>query len=127
MLTSAGDSCSTTRKAKKPVARPKATKKPNDITKDILFGNDDMLAESPPKVTATIVDRKRVTEIEKQIEKEIQEDDDLFGTKVLIKKVTSTIDDELFGNPTSKSTVPSVTTKSVPTALKVTSYVVLVC
>ena len=127
MLTSAGGSRSTRRKAKKPVAHPKATKEPNDITKDILFGNDDMLAELPPKVTATIVNQKRVTEIEKQIEKEIQEDDDLFGTKVLSKKVTSTIDDELFGNPTSESTVPSVTTKSVPTALKVTSYVVLVC
>ena len=123
VLTPAGGSRSTTRKAKKPVARPKVTKEPTDITKDILFGNDDMLAESPPKVTATIADQKRVTEIEKQIEKEIQEDDDLFGTKVLSKRVTSTIDDELFGNPTSKSTVPSVTTKSVPTALKVTSYV----
>ena len=120
MLTPAGGSRSTARKAKKPVARPKATKEPTDITKDILFGNDDMLAESPPKVTATIVDQKRVTEIEKQIEKEIQEDDDLFSTKVLSKKVTSTIDDELFGIPTTKSTAPSATTKSVPTALKVT-------
>ena len=121
VLAPAGGSRSTTRKAKKPVARPTATKEPTDITKDILFGNDDLLAESPPKVTATIVDQKRVTEIEKEIEKEIQEDDDLFSTKVLSKKVTSTIDDELFGIPTAKSTVPSVTTKSVPTAVKVTS------
>ena len=101
MLTPAGGSRSTKRKAKKPVAHPKATKEPTDITKDILFSNVDLLAESPPKVTTTIVDQKRVTEIEKQIEKEIQEDDDLFGTKVLSKKVTSTIDDELFSNPTS--------------------------
>ena len=56
-------------KAKKPVTHPTAT----DITKDILFGND-LLAESPPKVTATIMDQKRVTEIEKEIEKEIQKD-----------------------------------------------------
>ena len=84
VLAPAGGSRSTTRKAKKPVARPTATKEPTDITKDILFGNDDLLAdlESPPKVTATIVDQKRVTEIEKEIEKEIQEDDDLFSTKV---------------------------------------------
>ena len=98
VLTPAGGSRSTTRKAKKPVAHPMATKEPTNITKDILFGNDDLLAESPPKVTATIVDQKKVTEIEKQIEKEIQEDDDLFGTKALSKMVTSKIDDELFGN-----------------------------
>ena len=116
VLAPAGGSRSTTRKAKKPVARPTATKEPTDITKDILFGNDDLLAESPPKVTATIVDQKRVTEIEK----EIQEDDDLFSTKVLSKNVISTIDDELFGIPTAKSTTKS-TTKSIPTAVKVTS------
>ena len=114
MLPPAVSSRSTTRKAKKPVARPIATKEPTDITKDILFGNDDLLAESPPKETATIVDQKRVTEIEKQIQKEIQEDEDLFSTKALSKKVTTTIDDELFGSPTPKSTTSSVTTRSVP-------------
>ena len=72
-------------------------KETTDITKDILFGNDDMLAESPPKETATIIDQKKVTEIEKQIQKEIQEDDDLFGTytKALSKNLTSTIGDDL--------------------------------
>ena len=106
VLPPAGSSHTTTRKSKKPVPRPKATKEPTDVTKDILFGNDDLLAESPPKETATIVDQKRVTEIEKQLQKEIQEDDDLFDTKVLKNKnVTSTIDDELFGSLTVTTTV----------------------
>lgn len=113
VLPPTGSSRTTTRKAKKPVPRPVPTKETTDITKDILFGNDDMLAESPPKETATVVDQKRVTEIEKQIQKEIQEDDDLFGTKALSKNLTRTVGDDLFGtSTTTKSTV--TTTTSVP-------------
>ena len=80
-----------------------------------------MLAESPPKETAAIVDQKRVTEIEKQIQKEIQEDDDLFGTTALSKNLTSTIGDDLFGtSTTTKSTTTSVANKNVPPVHKVT-------
>ena len=126
VLPPAGSSRTTTKKAKKPVPRPAATKEKTDITKDILFGNDDMLAESPPKETATIVDQTRVTEIEKQIQKEIQEDDDLFGTKALSKNLTSTIGDDLFGTSTpTKSTVTtttSVASKNAPPAHKVTNW-----
>lgn len=122
VLTPAGSSHGTTKKAKKPVPRPTANKEP---TKDILFGNDDLLAESPPKDTTTIVDEKRVTEIKEQIQKEIQEDDnDLFSTKVLSKNknMTSTIDDDLFGSPTplaATKSVPSKNTTNVPPAHKV--------
>lgn len=93
-----------------------------------------MLAESPPKETARVVDQKRVTEIEKQIQKEMQDDDDLFSSKVLTKKPTTTISDELFGNPISTTTpqVPSVPNKDaiehsidVPPPHKVTSYNVI--
>ena len=59
------------------------------------------------------MNQKRVTEIEKQIHKEIQEDDDLFGTKVLNKNLTSTISDDLFGNPTpGKPTATTTATTS---------------
>ena len=123
MLPPASSSRSATKKAKKPVPRPAAKKETTNI-KDILFGNDDMLAESPPKETATIVDQKRVTEIEKQIEKEIQEDDDLFGTKSLSKNknLTSTIGDDLFGiSIPTKSTTTSEANKNAPPAHKVTN------
>ena len=125
VLPPAGSSRSTAKKTKKPVARPAVKKGSKDITKDILFGNDDLLAESPPKETATVVDQKRVTEIEKQIQKEIQEDDDLFGTKVLNKNLTSTISDDLFGNPTpgkptaTATVTTSETNRSAPSTLKV--------
>ena len=125
VLPPAGSSRSTAKKTKKPVARPAAKKGSKDITKDILFGNDDLLAESPPKETATVVDQKRVTEIEKEIQKEIQEDDDLFDTKVLNKNLTSTISDDLFGNPTpGKPTATTTATifetnRSAPPTLKV--------
>ena len=113
-----------TRKAKKPIPWPTATK---DITKDILFGNDDLLGESPPKETTRVVDQKRVTEIEKQIQKEIKEDDDLFSSKVLSKKPTTTISDELFGDPISTTTsqvsaVPNKDTTDAPPSHKVISY-----
>ena len=124
MLPPVGSSRSATKKAKKPVPRPAAKKETTDITKDILFGNDDMLAESPPKETATIVDQKRVTEIEKQIQKEIQEDDDLFGTKSLSKNknLTSTISDDLFGiSIPTKSITTSEANKNAPPAHKVTN------
>ena len=114
VLSPARASTTATKKSKKPVPRPATKKEPADITKDILFGNDDLLAESPPREAATVVDEKRVTEIEKQIQKEMQEDDDLFGTKVLSKKPTTTISDELFGSPIhTQSTAPSTATTSV--------------
>jgi len=43
VLSPAGASNGTTRKAKKPIPQPTATK---DITKDILFDNNDLLAEN---------------------------------------------------------------------------------
>ena len=55
VLSPAGASNGTTRKAKKPIPQPTATK---DITKDILFGNDDLLAESPSKETTRVVDQR---------------------------------------------------------------------
>ena len=95
----------TKKKVKKPVAIPTTTKEPADSTKDILFGNDDLLAESPPKETASVVsvppvavDQKRATEIKKQLQKELQEEDDLFSSKVL-SKPTTTVSDDLFGTP----------------------------
>jgi len=92
----------TKKKVKKPVATQTTTK---ESAKDILFGNDDLLAESPPKETSSVVsappvtvDQKRATEIEKQLQKELQEEDDLFSPKVL-SKPTATVNDELFGAP----------------------------
>lgn len=100
----------TKKKVKKPVATPATTKQPAD-TKDILFGNDDLLAESPPKQTASVVstpsvtvDQTRKTEIEKQLQKELQEEDDLFSSKVLSKPTTA-VSDELFGAATSTKDV----------------------
>ena len=125
VLPPASSSPSTAKKSKKPVARPAAKKESKYITKDILFGNDDLLAESSPKETATVMDQKRVTEIEKQIQKEIHEDDDLFGTKVLNKNLTSTISDDLFGNPNpgkpaaTAAATTSETNKSSSPTLKV--------
>ena len=110
VLPPAGSSRTTAKKTKKPVARPAAKKESKDIKKDILFGNDDLLAESPPKETASVVDQKRVTEIEKEIQKEIQEDDDLFGSKDLSKNLTSTIGDDLFGSPTPGKPATTATT-----------------
>ena len=86
-----------------------------------------MLAESPPKETTTVVDQNRMTEVEilKQIQKEIQEDDALFGIKVLNKNFTSTISDDLFGNPTpgkptaTTTATTSETNRSAPPTLKV--------
>jgi len=101
----------TKKKVKKPVATPATTKQPADTTKDILFGNDDLLAESPPKQTASVVstpsvtvDQTRKTEIEKQLQKELQEEDDLFSSKVLSKPTTA-VSDELFGAATSTKDV----------------------
>ena len=59
-----------------------------------------------------------MTKIEKQIQKEIQEDDDLFGTKALSKNLTSTIGDDLFGTSTptklTVTTTTSVASKDPP-------------
>ena len=122
VLPPVGSSRTTAKKTKKPVAQPAAKKESKDITKDILFGNDDLLAESPPKETASVVDQKRVTEIEKQIEKKIQ-DDDLFGSKDLSKNLISTIGDDLFGSPTPGKPATTATTsgtnKNAPPTYKV--------
>ena len=65
-----------------------------------------------------------MTEIEKEIQKEIQEDDDLFGSKDLSKNLTSTIGDELFGSPTPGKPTTTATTseinKNAPPTYKVT-------
>ena len=53
------------------------------------------------------MDQKRATEIEKQLQKELQEEDDLFGPKVL-SKPTTTVSDELFGAPPATKDVTDV-------------------